>query len=539
MSDECTMVDTGELVVRRSRQSSLWNRIFGRTAPSSSDPRAFLQERVAVYSKLQLVLFAVLYLIDVIGQTADHGIAELLRPGLLFELFLLTSLLVAWLLTRRGERSPLLLGLIEAGVTFAICTTAVGILVMAKEPAVRAGPAFAVAFTIVVRAAIVPSSGLRTLLIGLGAAAVVTTGQALAAPGTEPNAGFVGLWTMAFAVSSAFVSRVIYGLQQQVLEARQLGQYVLEDKLGEGGMGVVYRAHHAMLRRDTAVKLLQTERAGQENLARFEREVRQTARLSHPNTVTIFDYGRTPDGTFYYAMELLDGAGLDDVVAVAGPMPAERVVHVLSCVAGALREAHDVGLIHRDIKPQNIILCRQGGVLDVPKVVDFGLVKELDAAADGVETKANAILGTPLYMSPEAIKTPAGVDARSDLYALGAVGYYLLTGEHVFHAETVVEVCLKHLGEEPIPPSVRLGAPIPRSLERLVLDCLAKDPAARPQSASELLGRLGEAGTPSWDAERARAWWEAHGAAVRSRRVASQPVTGSARTLAVDHEARS
>lgn len=376
-------------------------------------------------------------------------------------------------------------------------------------------------------------------MIGIVVSVALTYGYWRRGPGSEPGTAFVFVWTLAFALASAAVSRVIYGLQKQVLEARQLGQYVLEDKLGEGGMGVVYRAHHAMLRRDTAVKLLLPERTGSESLARFEREVRQTARLTHPNTVTIFDYGRTPDGTFYYAMELLDGAALDDIVAVGGPLPTERVVHVLSCVAGALAEAHDIGLIHRDIKPANIILCKQGGVFDVPKVVDFGLVKQLRGSGDMLQTETNAILGTPLYMSPESIKTPDAIDGRSDLYALGAVGYYLLTGEHVFEGATVVEVCLKHLDAAPVPPSERLGAPVEAPLERLVLDCLAKDAALRPESALELQERLRDIGTPRWDGKRARDWWTTHGAALRSRRGASQPLSGSARTLAIDYDARS
>jgi eukaryotic-like serine/threonine-protein kinase len=263
----------------------------------------------------------------------------------------------------------------------------------------------------------------------------------------------------------------------------------------------------------------------------------RTARLSHPNTVTVFDFGRTPDGTFYYAMELLDGASLDEVVAVGGPLPSERAVHVLACVAGALAEAHEIGLIHRDIKPANIILCRQGGVHDVPKVVDFGLVKELDARSDGLETKANAILGTPLYMSPESITSPDTVDGRSDIYALGAVGYYLLTGQHVFEAESIVEVCVKHMGEAPVPPSARLGAAIPAEVERIVLDCLQKDPTLRPQSGAELAQRLRDTGA-AWDARKAREWWAQHGSAVQARRAASEPVTGSERTLAVDYESR-
>jgi serine/threonine-protein kinase len=518
---------------------SLWNRLFGPSVPSSTDPREFQQHRVALYLKFQLVLLGSFYVLDVTMACLERGTQAAGDPGLLIHLGLVVFFLVGWLLTRTGERSSNLLSAIDIGATLGICLAAASMLATFDAQAVEAGPAFAVAFAIVARAAIIPSSGKRTLGIGLAAAVITTYGYWNRGPKGQPGADFVFLWTLAFGVASAAVSRVIYGLQEQVQKARELGQYVLEDKLGEGGMGVVYRAHHAMLRRDTAIKLLLPERTGVESLARFEREVRLTARLTHPNTVTIFDYGRTPDGTFYYAMELLDGADLDDIVAIGGPLPAGRVVHVLACVAGALAEAHDVGLIHRDIKPANIILCRQGGVFDVPKVVDFGLVKELAGGGDALQTKTNSILGTPLYMSPESIKTPDEIDGRSDLYALGAVGYYLLTGEHVFPGETVVEVCMKHLESPPIPPSERLGSAVAAPVERLVLACLAKNASDRPQTALELLAQLRHADMPRWDDQNAKEWWSTHAQALRSRRATSEPVHGSDRTLAVDPARRS
>jgi serine/threonine-protein kinase len=511
---------------------------LGSEAPSLHDPDELQRSRVALYLKFQLVLLGTFYVIDFLGALNDHGVAGLREPALNIHLALVLCLLGTWSFVRGGKRSELTLALVDMGGLWLVALAASAMLAFSKDVSVIAGPAFGVAFCIVARAAIVPSSGKRTLLSGMVASSCVTLGYVARAPVVRPAADFVLLWSLAFSFASAAVSRTIYGLQKQVRAAKQLGQYVLEGKLGEGGMGVVYRARHAMLRRDTAVKLLLPERAGTENLSRFEREVRQTARLTHPNTVTIFDYGRTPDGVFYYAMELLDGANLEDVVAVGGPLPAERVVHVLSHVAGALAEAHASGLIHRDIKPANVILCRQGGMSDVPKVVDFGLVKQLNPGDDLTQTKADSILGSPLYLAPEAITSPERVDGRSDLYALGAVGYYLLTGQHVFEGATVVEICVKHLEATPVAPSERSNAPIPPALERIVLDCLAKDPNARPQSALELQERLRAAGVAAWTRQQANEWWSEHEAALTARRAQVAEPSGSARTLAIDPELR-
>ena len=292
-------------------------------------------------------------------------------------------------------------------------------------------------------------------------------------------------------------------------------------------MGVVYRARHAMLRRPTAIKLLKPERMGEAGLRRFEREVQLTAGLSHPNTVTVFDYGRTPDGVFYYAMEYLEGLGLDQLVAADGPQTPGRAVHILRQVLEALAEAHGVGLVHRDVKPGNIILCERGGLSDVAKVVDFGLVKELEAEGD--VTHDAALVGTPLYLAPEAIRSPAA-DARADLYSLGAVAYFLLTGQHVFEGRTIIEICGHHLHTPPTPPSERLGRPLPAALEAWVLACLEKDPARRPASASEAAARLERCGLAGeWKADEARAWWVARGRGLAAARRAE--ATPSAFTL--------
>jgi serine/threonine protein kinase len=310
-------------------------------------------------------------------------------------------------------------------------------------------------------------------------------------------------------VATTYVSRVIYGLQREVQTAQRLGQYVLGELIGEGGMGAVYQAQHALLRRPTAVKLLHPERVGPQSLARFEREVQITARLTHPNTVAIFDYGHTPDGVFYYAMEYLEGVSIEELVERFGPQPAARVVHILMQAAGALAEAHSLALIHRDIKPANMLFCERGGVPDVVKLVDFGLVKQVGPSNDPELTQADAITGTPQFLAPESIVDPAAVDHRVDIYGLGCVAYFLLTGTPPFEGKSVVEVCGHHLHSIPQKPSERLGAPLDPELETLVLACLEKKPEARPRDATELLATLSScAARLPWTAADARAFWQ-------------------------------
>jgi serine/threonine-protein kinase len=364
-------------------------------------------------------------------------------------------------------------------------------------------------------------------------------------------------------------SRVIYGLRRQVREAQKLGQYTLLEKLGEGGMGQVFRARHAMLRRPTAVKLLHPERiGGPQDLARFEREVQLTAQLSHPNIVTVFDYGRTPDGVFYYAMELLDGRDLQEIVDETGPMSPARAVHILAQVARALADAHAVGLIHRDIKPANILLCARGAAFDVAKVVDFGLVKQVGSAPEHVSEDApksrepvrvpfgpsagfagpqvvdlsqpGSVVGTPLYLAPEALRDPSSLDGRADLYALGAVGYFLLTGTSVFGGTTIVEVCHHLLTSVPEPPSARLreirhAASVPADLEDVVMRCLAKTPANRPASARALVDALEACDSfGEWTDADARAAWASHRSS--SRRDGTATIDPIAKTEAVTVE---
>ncbi len=299
--------------------------------------------------------------------------------------------------------------------------------------------------------------------------------------------------------------------RKATLKAKQLGQYHLDEKLGEGGMGAVYRAHHAMMQRPTAVKTLHADQITDASIARFEREVQLCSKLNHPNTIAIYDYGRTPDGLFYYAMEYLDGLPLDEFVEKFGPLPTGRAIYLLRQICGSLAEAHQMGLIHRDIKPANIMVNRRGGQADVVKVLDFGLVKSAGGEDDVSLTRAGTMTGTPTYISPEAIDRPGEIDLRSDLYAVGAVGYFLITGTPPFQGNSIIELCLQHTQQPPQPPSERLGSVIADDFESLLLKCLAKKPEDRPKTALALQ-RLMEAcaDSPSWNQEASLQWWSEH-----------------------------
>jgi serine/threonine protein kinase len=263
-----------------------------------------------------------------------------------------------------------------------------------------------------------------------------------------------------------------------------------------------------MLRRPTAIKLLDLEKINPGSIARFEREVQITCQLNNPNTIAIYDYGRTPEGVFYYAMEFLDGINLETLVNQAGPQPEARVIHLLLQICGSLYEAHSKGLVHRDIKPANIMLNRRGGLSDVIKVLDFGLVKAIDEKKQAGMTAANSLTGTPLYISPEGINAPALVDARSDIYAVGATAYFLLTGHPPFVSSNLVDLLRMHVMDAPIAPSQRLGRPVSAELETAVLACLEKNPANRPQTARDvasLLRKCPEYGR--WTVDDGDAWW--------------------------------
>ena len=324
---------------------------------------------------------------------------------------------------------------------------------------------------------------------------------------------FIAFGGLFFLLTLAVVVLVIYArlvrrLNRNIETVRQLGQYTLLEKIGEGGMGQVYRARHSLLARDTAVKMLKPNIVSDEAVARFEQEVQQTSQLRHPNTVEIYDFGRTNEGIFYYVMEYLDGYDLGTLLELSGPIPASRAVHVLRQVCLSLREAHHAGFIHRDIKPNNIVLCARGGEFDVVKVVDFGLVKDVRIEGQGM-TQANIIPGTPPYISPECMREGADIDARVDIYALGAVGFGLLTGKPVFDGNTSVEIAYKAMYEKPCRPSERSEASILERLDTLIYEMLAPDPNERPADVDTLLHLFEEiAGALPWERAQAVAWWK-------------------------------
>ena len=326
-----------------------------------------------------------------------------------------------------------------------------------------------------------------------------------------------GAFLLLAAASAVIGSHVINGMRQEAFKSRQLGQYELIEKLGSGGMGEVWTAHHRLLARPAAIKLIRPEMLGDQTLAgklleRFEREALATAVLTSPHTITVYDFGITDDHSFYYVMELLQGFDLATLVKRWGPIPAGRVIYLISQACDSLAEAHSRGLIHRDIKPSNLFTCRIGNEADFVKVLDFGLVRSMQSESASREqlTQIGTVTGTPGFMSPEQI-TGKELDGRTDLYALGCVAYALLTAEKVFDGDGAMMEAIQHVQEVPVPPSQRVQVPIPGDLEEVVLWCLQKSPERRPPDAAVLKHSLLRcASAREWDQERRRSWWIEH-----------------------------
>ncbi|HEY7308193.1 MAG TPA: protein kinase [Gemmataceae bacterium] len=374
-------------------------------------------------------------------------------------------------------------------------------------------------FLIIVYGVFIPNTWRRCLLVSLGLALtpLILTPLAVSHHHSPWQSElFFSLLTMATLLAVAiavavFGSHRIQVLEAQAFEAQQLGQYRLKRRLGAGGMGEVYLAEHLLLRRPCAVKMIRPEQTGDPtNLQRFEREVQAMATLTHWNTVEIYDYGHADDGTFYYVMEYLPGQNLESLVTCHGPLPPARAIHLLRQVCGALREAHDIGLLHRDIKPSNIIACERGGVFDVAKLLDFGLVQESRFGTDERLTQLGTIIGSPPFMSPEQAAGKNALDARSDIYSLGAVAYFLLTGQAPFVRETAMLMLMAH-AYEPVVPLTALRPELPNDLQTVVLRCLEKDPAQRFPDAHTLEQALAACdAADEWTEAQAVCWWREH-----------------------------
>jgi len=468
-----------------------------------------------------------------------------------FAVLALLSLGVYWLAQPGRLSSARLLDLgtgYEVAVAFAISLAAVPYAWNVGSQAVTRWSAVAV--WVLLFPIIVPNTPRRVLAASVVAAASEPiVALLLIVVGSLPSldAGtFVQLtWPNAVAVALAvFVSRVVYHLGEELSEARSLGSYHLVELLGRGGMGEVWTATHRLLARPAAVKLIQREHIGhatpaeaQDVFRRFEREAQATAALCSPHTIQLYDFGLARDGTFYYVMELLDGVDLDTLVRRYDVQPPERVVHILRQACQSLHEAHHRGLVHRDIKPANIFLCRYGTEVDFVKVLDFGLVKEhrLGTGTEAQQIASGGLSGTPAFMAPEALSGDGTVDGRSDLYGLGCVAYWLLTGELVFERATILALVTAHLQQPPVPVSERAPSPVPEGLAQVVMSCLAKNPAERPQSARALSDALDALHLePAWTGARAIEWWNQLEAQRKARARVEAEAWSTAPTVQLD-----
>jgi serine/threonine-protein kinase len=382
-----------------------------------------------------------------------------------------------------------------------------------------------IAILILTAAMIMPATPRRTLIGSLIAASMGPAGMAglaLFDSTVPPLPTVIVLYLPNFiwAIVATLPSAMFQRMGRQLREARELGSYELIEQLGAGGMGTVWRARHRLLARDAAIKLVKPEALGdtdssaQAQLRRFEREAQATALLQSQHSIRLFDFGTTEDGSFYYVMELLNGRDLESLIKEFGPLPPERAIYLLRQLCHSLAEAHARGMVHRDIKPANIFVCRMGLEFDFVKVLDFGLVqtRRHDPSTAVTETliTAQPLIGTPAYMAPEMILGRDDVDRRADVYAIGCVAFYLLTGTRVFQDGNQMQVLVDHVHAEPVPPSSRLGRPLPREVDVLVLDCLRKNPGDRPKDAGELLVRIASCRLAGeWSGTHARTWWQA------------------------------
>ena len=496
----------------------------GTSAPRSLPPELLGQvaRRLELMSLGLAAAFAVaLVLLHAVREAGWHPIPHLGLRDVIAGAMIVASATVAWL-ARGGRLEPT--RLLRMGLAYEV-VVAFGISMGDHlTPLSSEHTLYAVSWLcvwIVMFPLVVPAPPPSILLASVVAASTwpvaFFVGRALGNPAPPPAVVLLNALENYIAAAMALApALIIRRLGRDVQKAREMGSYELVERLDRGGMGEVWRARHRMLARPAAIKLIRPEALGlgggrlaETLVRRFEREAQATAALHSSHTIALYDFGITPEGTFYYVMELLEGLDLEGLVRRFGPLPAERAIHLLLQACDSLADAHDVGLVHRDIKPANLYLCRQGLRFDFVKVLDFGLVKSAwtETEPDERLTREGAVAGTPAYMAPETVLGNREIDPRVDLYALGGVAYWLVTGLTVFEKGTAAQMALHHLQTAPVPPSRRTERPVPESLERVILRCLEKDPDRRPSTALELASELAACPVPPWTQEDARRWW--------------------------------
>ncbi len=495
----------------------------------TSNGAEFIQQRIALYAKM-IAGISLAFLVVGLGMGAVVDLpahANAVEQSQIAHVAGLVFITLLWLVCRRGRLSLPMLEVIDAASVIGCCT-AWAFFATPRVGSSIFGAVVSVTLTVLARAIVVPSSAARTLRLSVLAVVPLLVSiwlwvRGVAAFEGQPPAvtAIFQILLLGIAILMATVtSRIIYELRKSVREANELGSYTLEEKLGSGGMGEVWRARHRFLVRTAAVKLIRPELLASSRvdphilLRRFEREARATAALRSPHTVQLYDFGQADDGALFYVMEMLAGIDLENLVSRFGPVPAERAVHILRQVCHSLGEAHDNGLTHRDIKPANVFVSCIGTDTDFVKVLDFGLVRLQQERPGGDQVKLTGdgtVGGTPAYAAPEIVLGQDRYDHRVDLYALGCVGYWLLTGTLVFDGGTALQMMLDHASTVPPRPHTRTELPIPSDVEDVIMDCLEKDPARRPATAAVLAARLAACALPQpWTPERAERWWRTH-----------------------------
>jgi hypothetical protein len=484
-------------------------------------------QRLGILAAVWAMLFLIgIVMNDVVARQLDLPMRDLIPWGRAADVVAVLSIALSlwlWRYTRRLTCQPRRALDLALGYEV-LLALGIGIVNQWEPHRLLAGRLSWICVLVLLFPMLVPNTPRKTLIASLIAASMDPVGILIAHfRGLETPSMAVILWNYlpnyVCAVIAVIPSKIMVRLGRQVMRARELGSYRLVNLIGRGGMGEVWYATHRMLARPAAIKLIKPEILGASTdnataaiIRRFQREAEAASGLQSPHTIRLYDFGQTRVGTFYFVMELLEGLDLETLVRRYGPQPPERVVYLLRQVCHSLGEAHERGLVHRDVKPANIYTCRLGREYDFVKVLDFGLVKyDQDETILDTIKSADVTTGTPAYMAPEMASGADPVDRRADIYALGCVGYWLLTGQMVFEAESALKMLIQHIQAIPVPPSIRTGRPVPLDLERVIMRCLEKDPTRRPQTADDLLAELGrvELSRP-WDVAQARAWWSEH-----------------------------